>query len=176
VRLDPIVIVPYDSTWPDAFDRERRRISPPFGVSLERPIEHIGSTAVVNLAAKPIIDMLAVVTDIDMAAPTLPALRELGWLDAAEAGDAAERRLSLCFPSVERRTHHLHVVEWAFDQWRGWIAFRDHMRAHPELVVEYAELKRELAIEHGADPDQRAAYRAGKANFIRAVTDEALKA
>ena len=89
----------------------------------------MGSTAVPGLPAKPIIDMLAVVDDIETA-PRSPEdlLGTTGWVHAPEPFDASERKLSFCFPDVARRTHHLHVVEERSGNWRGWLAFRDYLR------------------------------------------------
>lgn len=175
MRLDPIVIVAYDHHWAENFECERVRLEAVLGPVLIRPIEHIGSTAVPGLSAKPIIDMLAVVTTIDDAAIRRHSMDDLGWIHAPEPDDSAERRMSFCTPSKERRSHHLHVVEDRHPAWRGWLAFRDHLRAHGEVVAEYAELKRTLAVAHGCDPSERVAYRRGKAGFIRSITATALR-
>ena len=86
-----------------------------------------------------------------------------------EPTDAIDRSLSFCTPSIARRTHHLHVVEVASEGWHGWLAFRDYLRAHPDVVAEYATLKTDLAARHGANPNERDAYRAGKTDFIVSV-------
>jgi GrpB-like predicted nucleotidyltransferase (UPF0157 family) len=174
MRLDPIVLVPSDDDWPVSFERERGRLIDVFGDRLTAPIEHIGSTAIPGLAAKPIIDMVAVVDNVDRVAPSMAALAEIGWLPAPEPWDAVERSLSFCTPSVEHRTHHLHVVESTSLRWPGWLAFRDHLRHHPELVAEYATLKAGLAARYGADPNRRHDYRSGKADWVERVTAEAL--
>jgi GrpB-like predicted nucleotidyltransferase (UPF0157 family) len=75
---------------------------------------------------------------------------------------------------VELRTRHLHVVERSSLGWRGWLAFRNYLRTHPEVAGEYGDLKTRLANERGGDPNQRDAYRAGKADWIRSVTQRAL--
>jgi GrpB-like predicted nucleotidyltransferase (UPF0157 family) len=176
MRDDPIVIVPYDEDWPSRFEAERDRLTRVLGPLLTGPIEHIGSTAVPGLAAKPIVDLLAVVREIDAVDQAAAGLPDVGWLAAPESNDAAHRRRSFCSPTVERRTAHLHVVEASSSGWRGWLAFRDHLRVHPEAAREYEALKRALAAELGADPNERDAYRSGKAAFIGAVTEEALAA
>lgn len=175
VRLDPIVILPYDDAWPITFEVERARLTRPLRAALRRPIEHMGSTSVPGLAAKPIIDMLAVVRQVEDVAAAIPEIQALGWLEAPEPDDERERRLSFCFPSVERRSHHLHVVEEGFDEWRGWLAFRDFLRQDGAAAREYERLKEELAAAHGQNPDEREAYRSGKASFIRELTTQALK-
>lgn len=174
LRRDPIVIVPYDPGWPAAFHAERDRIDLVLRPLLVRSIEHIGSTAVPGLAAKPIIDMLAVVADIDEVALLAAPLAKLGWVPAPEPGDGERRVRSFCTPAVEHRTHHLHVVESDAIGWRGTLAFRDHLRSHPGLAGAYAALKRELADRHGDDPNHREPYRAGKAAFIEEVTAVAM--
>src|ERR1700733_7969363 len=101
---------PYDPEWPLRFETERRRVEPILSGYLVRPIEHIGSTAISGLVAKPIIDMVAVVRSITEVASACDQLRRIGWVHAPEPFDEVERRLSFCCPSVARRTHHLHVV------------------------------------------------------------------
>ncbi len=174
MRLDPIVIVPYDPAWPARFDQQRARLAPVLRPWLTRGVEHLGSTAVPGLPAKNIIDVLAVVDEIDAVRDARPSLHELGWRDAPEPEDDADRRLSFCYPSVARRTHHLHVVEARDPAWVGWLAFRDYLRRHDAVARAYGELKVRLALEHGGDPDDRQAYRDGKAAFVTAVTRRAL--
>jgi len=175
VRLDPIVIHPYDSAWRQSFERERRRIAPVLSAWVVQDIEHMGSTAVPGLPAKAIIDMLAVVDEIQAAPGAVEPMQAVGWLLAPEPFDESDRRMSFCFPTIEQRTHHLHLVEQRDDAWRDWLAFRDYLRAHDDVAAEYAVLKQRLAAEHGSNPDERTAYRAGKAAFIQNVVDLAFR-
>jgi GrpB-like predicted nucleotidyltransferase (UPF0157 family) len=174
VRLDPIIIRPYDASWPARFETQRQRISPVLRPWRTREVEHMGSTAVLGLSAKAIVDMLAVVSDTEATRDAIEPLARLGWHHAPEPEDDAERHLSFCFPSAPRRTHHLHVVETASPDWVGWLAFRDALRRDPVLAHEYADLKGRLAVEFGHDANDRAAYRLGKAEFITRVTRQAL--
>jgi GrpB-like predicted nucleotidyltransferase (UPF0157 family) len=174
VRQDPIRMCPYDPDWAVSFEHERARLASVLATWLSQPLEHIGSTAVPGLVAKPIIDIVAVVEDIERAAVAEAPLRGIGWVPAPEPGDDRERKRSFCMPLVELRTHHLHMVERSSSGWRGWLAFRDYLRTHPEERREYGDLKTHLANEHGADPNQRDAYRAGKGAWIRRVTSRAL--
>ncbi len=167
MRRDPIRIVPYDPAWPGLFDQARAPVEGVLGPILIMPVEHMGSTAVPGLAAKPIIDMLAVVRNIDVV--DRAAVAAVGWVLAPEPGDEEERRLSFCQPSIEERTHHLHVVEEHFDPWPDWILFRDYLRRHPATALMYAQVKRELAAAHGRDPNDRSSYRVGKSTFVTAV-------
>jgi GrpB-like predicted nucleotidyltransferase (UPF0157 family) len=166
---------PYDPNWASSFERERLRLTPILQPYLIEPLEHIGSTSVPGLVAKPIIDMLAVVEDISPVNANEYSLRQIGWLLAPEPTDGIERRLSFCTPSRELRTHHLHVVEREFSEWRGWLAFRDYLRRRPDVAQEYGELKSRLAIEYGSDPNERDEYRAGKADWVSTVTARALE-
>ena len=173
MRLDPIVIHPYDPQWPEMFERERGRLTAALGSWLTRDLEHMGSTAVPDLPAKGIIDMLAVVGDIGGEPRVVELMSGIGSLAAPEPTDAGDHKLSFCSPSVERRTHHLHVVEESSGSWRGWLAFRDYLRSHEAARRQYAALKRRLADAHGGDPNDRDAYRAGKAEFIQTITARA---
>ncbi|GAB2561333.1 GrpB family protein [Kribbella endophytica] len=164
MRFDRITITEYDARWPALFEEQRRPVQAALSPYLTRPIEHMGSTAVPGLPAKPIIDMLAVVTD--QTALNFDALTATGWLPAPEPGDAHSRKHSWCYPTIEHRTHHLHIVEQSSKAWPTWLAFRDHLRTTPAARADYAHLKQQLAT---ANDQNRPAYRAGKAPFITAV-------
>lgn len=166
MRSDRIRIFEYDARWAELFEQERARLEPVLRDRLTGPVEHIGSTAVPGLPAKPIIDMLAVVDDYAACAEVFDRLTEMDWLVAPEPGDQAARKWSLCHPDAGRRTHHLHLVEQGSPGWQTWLAFRDHLRVSPEDRAEYARIKRELA---STDDQDRPAYRAGKAPFITDV-------
>lgn len=166
MRTDLIEIVEHDEQWEALFAREKRRLEPALSHWLVAPIEHIGSTAVAGLSAKPIIDMLGLIANHDAFAAAARPLRELGWVHAPEPEDEPGRRWSWCFPSIATRTHHLHVVEMRSSAWRDWIVFRDYLRAHPEVARDYARIKIDLAQ---ADNTDRPRYRSGKAPFIHDV-------
>lgn len=162
-RHDPISIVPYDSAWPDLFELQRSRVEPVLRPRLVGPVEHIGSTSIPGMAAKPIIDMVARISDYQHTAGLVEAMAGIGWVHAPEPGDEEARKWSFCFPDVGWRTHHLHIVEAAAGNWQSLLAFRDHMRTHPDDAAEYGRLKTLLAA---ADSQDRPRYRAGKAPFI----------
>jgi GrpB-like predicted nucleotidyltransferase (UPF0157 family) len=169
MRLDAISMADYDPAWPVLFEQQRQAVTLVFHGLLLRPIEHIGSTSVPGLMAKPIIDMLAVVTDHDAVEKALSHLPDIGWVLVPEPGDDASRKHSACYPSVEQRSHHLHV----FEETAGWpdlLLYRDYLRAHPAVAEEYAALKRRLAE---LDDQDRPRYRAAKAPFILGTLDSA---
>jgi GrpB-like predicted nucleotidyltransferase (UPF0157 family) len=170
MRQDPIRMYPSDPGWAASFESERQRLTPTLETWLAQPLEHVGSTAVPGLVAKPIIDIVAVVESIAPVAGAAGRLGEIGWVAAPEPGDDTARKLQFCTPSTELRTHHMHIVERESCGWRGWLVFRDYLRSHPDLATEYGELKTRLANEHGWHSNQRDAYRAGKAEWVRVVT------
>lgn len=170
-RHDRIVIRSYDPGWPELFTEQASRLTSVLGSQLVVPLEHIGSTSIPQLASKPIIDMLALIENYEAFEEGMTAAESIGWLRAPEPGDTGQRKWSLCYPTIEHRTHHLHVVERQSADWPQWLAFRDYLRAHPEAALEYANLKAALAE---ADDQDRARYRAAKAPYIRSILALAL--
>lgn len=163
-RMDPIAILPHDPAWANAFAAQAVRVRAALSAYLVGAVEHIGSTSVPGLPAKPIIDMLArvAVCTVDI----VPAMAGIGWVHAPEPGDEEQRKLSFCYPDAAYRSHHLHVVEHGSAGWPTWIAFRDHLRSHPADAAAYGALKLELAQQNDTD---RPRYRAGEAPFIESV-------
>lgn len=170
MRLDVISIEPYNPDWPRLFDEQALRIERCLSGWLSAPVEHIGSTSIPGMPAKPIVDMLALVADSESFGGALPKLSSIGWVHAPEPGDRDQRKWSVCFPSVEHRTHHLHVVEQGSNDWPQWLLFRDYLRTHPDAAQRYAALKEALAA---ADDRDRLRYRAGKAPLISQLMVEA---
>ena len=165
----PVEIVAYDAAWPRRFEEEVRLLRDVLGPWLSGSIEHIGSTAVPGLAAKPVIDIMAAVHSLDASRPAIAALNDAGYCYAPYRADAEHW---FCKPSPEFRTHHLHLVPGDSRQWVEAIGFRDYLRAQPETAMAYERLKRELAAQHR---DDREAYTAAKHSFIERVTALALR-
>lgn len=164
---DPIEVVDYDPAWPAAFEAERARLRIVFG-GLAAAIEHVGSTAVRGLAAKPVIDILVGVQVLPLPERVMSDLASLGYEYRGEDDTPGEH-----FFRTNPRTRHLRVVELGSKSWREPTEFRDHLRAHPDVARDYAALKQRLARLHRLD---RAAYAEGKAGFIRSIvrlSDEA---
>jgi len=162
---DRVVIVDYDPAWPRRFAAERDRLLELFEPDVAR-IEHIGSTAVLGLAAKPIVDMLLGVARLAEVERRIPALVERGWEYVAKHESVFPDRRFLARPQPRPRSHHLHAVEVGSDFWEKHLLFRDHLRAHPEDVAAYVALKRRLARRYRND---RAAYTEAKSDFIEGV-------
>lgn len=136
---------------------------------LVAPTQHVGSTAVPGLAAKPVIDVQAAVVDLGCADAVAQALAHAGWHLVPSDLDARPWRRFLVQVIDEHRAAHLHLLPAGSPRWAEQLAFRDALRADPPLMQRYAELKRTLATEHATD---REAYTAGKADFVRGVLEE----
>ena len=164
----PVHIVPYDPEWPSRFEAERARLIDAIGTWLvDGSIEHIGSTAIPGLAAKPVIDIMAGVESLDGSRAALAVLERYDYCYAPYRTDVMHW---LCKPSPTRRTHHLHLVPLGSPLWLEQLTFRDHLRTHSDMAQEYAALKRRLAEIHRFD---REAYTTAKAPFVRRVLLEA---
>jgi GrpB-like predicted nucleotidyltransferase (UPF0157 family) len=159
----PVTLEPYDSRWPAKFEVERWRLSKVLQPWLAGPIEHVGSTAVPGLLAKPIIDIMAAVRDLPSSRPAIEALIPLSYCYAPYKADVMHW---FCKPSEFERTHHLHLVPLGGGHWRERLAFRDALRASEELRSGYTALKAELASKFKGDRD---AYTEGKTEFVSAV-------
>ena len=164
----PVEIVPYDVSWPARFEVERNRLQQTIAPWLAGPIEHVGSTAVPGLAAKPVIDIIAAVHTLEASRP---ALEVLAGLDYCYAPYRSEAEHWFFKPSPAFRTHHLHLVPCTSPQWLETLAFRDYLRSHPGTAAEYDDLKRRLAQEFRFD---REAYTQTKGPFVTRITGLAL--
>jgi GrpB-like predicted nucleotidyltransferase (UPF0157 family)/ribosomal protein S18 acetylase RimI-like enzyme len=164
---EPIRIVPYDPAWPERFEEERAALQEAIGEWAVGGIHHVGSTAVPGLDAKPIIDILVGVEDLETSRGCFEPLAALDYLYAPYR---AEEMHWFCKPHPSRRTHHLHLVPTASTRFDEELAFRDRLRADPTLAGKYAQLKHELAARFEHD---REAYTHAKADFIRRALGEA---
>lgn len=160
-----IEIVPYDPRWQAAFAGQQALLEGLLSPWLAAPPEHIGSTAVPGLAAKPIIDILAPVQSLADVQAAIPLLVEAGWLFWP---DDPNRHYRLWFlrPNPSARTHHLHIIEQAHPQASALIGFRDALRRDAGKREAYAMLKISLAETYASD---REAYTNAKADFVADV-------
>lgn len=166
---EPITIVEYDPEWVAEYERCEREIRRVVGDRIEA-VEHVGSTAVPGLAAKPIVDLMVGVASLDDADACVQPLVAAGWEYAPEfEAQVPERRYFRRFRGGDH-THHLHVVETGSDWWERHLHFRDYLREHPDLAREYDRLKRDLAERFRWDVD---GYTDGKDDFIRDVEERA---
>jgi GrpB-like predicted nucleotidyltransferase (UPF0157 family) len=153
-----VEIVAYDPRWPALFAAERDRVAPLLGGGAE--IHHIGSTAVPGLAAKAIVDLMALLEDPDERVPALVA--QAGYVFPEDVNAGLDVRRFLYRPAGSARTHHLHLTAERAELDRH-LRFRDRLRADPALAADYAQLKRRLAARFGED---RHGYAEAKTAFI----------
>lgn len=166
-----ILIADHDPGWPDAFAREAERVRPAFGAVLVA-LHHIGSTAVPGLPAKPVIDMLAVVSNVDALDTRSRRFEELGYEVMGEFGLPGRRYFRRDDPHGVR-THQIHAYAQASSgEIERHLAFRDHLRAHHDAARAYATLKRMLASECQGD---MGCYSDGKSAFVREVEQRAAR-
>ena len=159
---DRAELVAYDPSWPAQYEAEARAIRAALARLTGFELAHFGSTAIPDLAAKPIIDIMLISGD-QAAWPTLvEPIKTVGYVFWAD--NPRRDRLFLVKgmpPFGTRRTHHVHVR--TPDDARTALLFCDHLRRHPEEAARYAALKRELSAQH---PTDREAYTEGKARYV----------
>lgn len=162
----PVAVVPYDTAWPERFESASTQILTAVGPRFLR-LEHIGSTSVPGLAAKPVIDMMATVRRLQDGLAARTALAELGY-QLVETG-MPDRLFFQRRDSSGASTHHLHVV--GEDTWatRNERLLRDHLREHPEQARGYGELKEQLSRDLGSGE----AYTRAKTALIQELVDAA---
>ena len=173
--MDEILIAGYNAQWPARFEAEAARLRAALGVwgngGLITRIEHMGSTSVPGLAAKPVIDLLVGVQPLDAAREkAVPVLTGMGYAYWADNPDDTARLFFVKgLPPAPHRTHHVHMVEPNSPLWER-LLFRDYLRTHANARDDYAALKRRLAAQF---PDDREAYTNAKTDFIQAVMEKA---
>jgi GrpB-like predicted nucleotidyltransferase (UPF0157 family) len=167
IREQPISLVAYDDAWPLRFEDERADLARVLAPWLVGPIEHIGSTAIPGLPAKPVIDIMAGVADLASSVPAQAAAVTLGYMHFPYRPDIMHW---FCKPSPAYRTHHLHLVPIGSQLWADRITFRDYLRSESGAAAEYAALKTQLAGQYTFD---REAYTDGKSVFVAAVLERA---
>lgn len=158
----------YDPRWPVLFAEEADRLRQALGDALVA-VEHVGSTSIAGLPAKPVIDILVGVRALGEGEQAVPALEALGYEYRGENG-IPSRLFFRKGPVQYRRTHHLHLVETGHEQWASMLSFRDYLRAHPDEARRYEALKHALAHQFRGD---RRAYTEGKTKFVRAALEKA---
>ena len=130
-------------------------------------IEHIGSTAVPGLGAKPIIDIMAAVRRMSDSLECIEPLQTLGY-EYYYYPEFPDRCVFVDGP-MGAGPHHLHMAERASDFWTEKLLFRDYLRAHPEVAKKYYHLKKEWAVKYGADRDKYEVYTEAKTPFIQSA-------
>jgi GrpB-like predicted nucleotidyltransferase (UPF0157 family) len=159
---EAVIVVDYDPCWPHLFEELRAPV-----VTVLRKlvvvVEHVGSTAVPGLAAKPIIDMDVVVASVSDIPVAIVRLAALGYLHQGDLGIPGREAFT---SPAWKRTYHLYVCGLNYEELRRHRSFRDYLLKHPDEARAYGELKKAGALRFG---DDRAAYTAAKSQFVEAV-------
>jgi GrpB-like predicted nucleotidyltransferase (UPF0157 family) len=163
---DPVIIVDYDPQWPDRFEELRAPVAAALG-DLAVSVEHVGSTAVPGLAAKPIIDIDVVVPTIADVPEAIARLATLGYVHRGDLGIRGREAFSS--PAGKPR-HHLYVCALDSEELGRHRAFRDYLLTHPDEARAYGALKKAAALRFAED---RAGYNESKTPFVKEVLQRA---
>jgi GrpB-like predicted nucleotidyltransferase (UPF0157 family) len=154
-------LVPYTKEWERLFQAEKSRLQAAIG-NYVLDIQHVGSTSIPGMVAKPIIDIAIAVESFEEAAVCIKPIEQLGYEYKGENGIPRRHY----FTKGDLRTHHVHINEIGGRNWKDHLLFRDYLTLHAEIAKEYAELKLALARRYLAD---RQSYLEGKVPFIERV-------
>jgi GrpB-like predicted nucleotidyltransferase (UPF0157 family) len=165
--LRQIEVVPYNPDWPRLFEEEAARLAVIFGPEIVA-IHHIGSTAISTIKAKPIVDMLVEVRDIEKIDAFDATMSRRGYLPRGEFGIAG-RRYFIKGDEIHR-THHIHMYQAGHPDVARHLDFRDYLIAHPEDAQAYSRLKEDLARRYPTDAES---YVAGKDGLIKELDRKA---
>jgi GrpB-like predicted nucleotidyltransferase (UPF0157 family) len=156
---EPVRLSAYDPNWPLLFEAEKVLLEGALGEVISGGVHHIGSTAVVGMTGKPVIDILVGVKSLDAARAHFAKLEELQYCYSP----FRPWEHWFCKPSPECRTHHLHLIEPTHPDFQRVLRFRDRLRSDPQVRRDYVALKQSLASRYAHD---REAYTDGKAEFV----------
>ncbi|SFD59779.1 GrpB domain, predicted nucleotidyltransferase, UPF0157 family [Lentibacillus persicus] len=162
-----VEITPYNQAWPSMFEEEAKKLCRIFESEIIE-IYHIGSTSVEGLLAKPIIDIMPVVRNIDRIDDFNNAMIDSGYEAKGENGLPGRRYFQ---KGGEERTHHIHFYEAGNSEIGRHLAFRDYLRSHPGAAEEYSNLKKELSQHFPYDIE---AYISGKERLVSEIEKKAM--
>lgn len=160
-----IILEEYDSLWPSKFEEEKDSLMNVIGQWFFGSIEHVGSTAIKGMVAKPVIDVMFGVKSLEESRAAIDVLVKNGYAYWPYKGDVMHW---FCKPSDAFRTHHLHLIPFESPLWCERIMFRDKLRENKQFALEYVSLKRNLASVYKNDREK---YTEGKWPFIKKVLE-----
>jgi len=168
----PVKIVDYDPEWPILFEKEKARILKAVGTKVVA-VEHVGSTSVPGLGAKPVVDIMVGIPHLSGALDCLEPLESIGYeyVPEYEAAMPQRRYFRKGPANIPNRHYHLHMVEYNSDFWKHHLLFREYLKTHVDAASEYWGLKKRLAAKHMSN---REAYTEAKTAFIKSVLSKAL--
>jgi GrpB-like predicted nucleotidyltransferase (UPF0157 family) len=162
-----VALAPPSDDWPSRFAAIQARLAAALGATAVR-IDHVGSTSIPGIHAKPVIDVQVSVPDIDDEGAYVPQIESLGWPMRSREPELLHRYFR---DAADRpRRTHIHVCQSGSKWERDHLLFRDYLRAHPDVAAEYQRVKEEAAAAYG---DHRLAYTEAKGPFIESVLTQA---
>ncbi|WP_153126402.1 GrpB family protein [Peribacillus tepidiphilus] len=162
-----VELAQHESQWASVADQTIQRLKGIYK-ELAIDIQHVGSTSIKGIKAKPIIDLVIGVKNFQEVYDLVPRLEENGFYHKPENDQVWQIFFSCGNDAI--RTHHIHVVIYGEDRWKGYIQFRDYLNAHPDKARQYEALKKQLAATY---PEDRQKYTEGKSDFIVQMMEEA---
>lgn len=169
LKRNTVMLSDYDESWPKAAAQSIVQLKNIFQ-NAAVDIQHVGSTSIVGIKAKPILDIAVAVRRFADVWPLIPKLEENSFLHRPQNDDAGQIFFSCGDFTADIRTHHIHVVLFGSDEWNGYIRFRDFLNANPHRRREYEALKLSSMQKY---PNDRVSYTDSKAAFIQSVIAEA---
>ena len=168
---EPIIVLDYDPNWVNKYEKEKKEILQVIG-EFVAAIEHVGSTAIDGLAAKPIIDILIGLNSLDDAKECIPKLENINYEYVPEVEITLPNRRYFRKPpeGTGNRQFHVHMVEINCEFWKRQLLFRDYLRENPETLKEYEKMKKLLAEKY---KNNRGNYTMGKEGFILLILEKA---
>lgn len=175
LKRGTVKLVPHNPKWSELFEEEKQLLKNIFGDTIIA-IEHIGSTAIPGIPAKPIIDMNIGVESLEIARSMKEKFEKLGYehrpfVPGHTKEELKWQELYVKDPEA-KRTHHAHVTVYGNNYWKNDLLFRDYLRKNPARAKQYAELKKELAEKYA---DDRGTYTKNKEQFINGTLEMARK-
>ncbi len=163
LKKGTVKLVPHNKKWAALFEKEKKILQKSLGDAIVG-IEHVGSTSIKNICAKPILDINVGVKSVKYFEKVSHILEKLGYANIKNKNSS---HVHLVFAKGNKRigtTHYVHVIKYNGSLWENDVRFRDYLRGHKEVAQQYAELKKKLALTHQND---RMAYTENKASFIK---------
>jgi GrpB-like predicted nucleotidyltransferase (UPF0157 family) len=164
-----VAIVKYRPKWAEMFEDEERVLQTALG-DVSASVEHVGSTAVEGLAAKPIVDIMVGLEDFSLADGLVPKIEALGYEYVRKFEEVMPLRRFFTKERDGVRTHQIHMVAVGCEFWERLLLFRDFLRRNPEAAAKYASLKKKLAGREWGDVDE---YADAKTEFVRGIEERA---
>jgi len=168
LKRGTVKLIKTKAVWKASFEKEKHKLKKLFGKDA-LDIQHLGSTAIPGILAKPIIDIGMVVPSLEKARKHIAALKKVGYVKKRET-----RRDRLLFTKgpEKKRTHYLHIGETGSNYVEDMILFRDYLRKNRKAARQYSELKKKLAEQYA---DNRYIYTENKEEFVKAIVKKAKK-